>query len=126
VLSIHMRTDITANDVHVQMALHSDQSLVFPEPWSKVWATNIIWCLTDVNEANGATRYIPGSNKWTARDQIPADAPAHLVPFEANAGDILVMDGRVWVSMQPPRYVITNASESRLTCTSSTTAHQRP
>lgn len=26
------------------MALHSDQSLVFPDPWHDVWALNVIWC----------------------------------------------------------------------------------
>lgn len=25
------------------MALHSDQSLVFPDPWKDVWALNVIW-----------------------------------------------------------------------------------
>lgn len=45
---------------------------------------------------NGATMYIPGSNRWTTRGEIPADAPELLVPFEAGAGDIIVMDGRVW------------------------------
>lgn len=45
------------------MALHSDQSLVFPDPWQDIWALNVIWCLTDVTKENGATLYIPGSNK---------------------------------------------------------------
>lgn len=26
------------------MALHSDQSIVFPDPWHDVWALNVIWC----------------------------------------------------------------------------------
>lgn len=26
------------------MALHSDQSFVFPDPWHDVWALNVIWC----------------------------------------------------------------------------------
>lgn len=30
------------------------------------------------------------------REDIPPNAPDLLVPFEANAGDIIVMDGRVW------------------------------
>lgn len=29
------------------MALHSDQSLVFPDPWRDVWALNVIWCKYD-------------------------------------------------------------------------------
>jgi ectoine hydroxylase-related dioxygenase (phytanoyl-CoA dioxygenase family) len=78
------------------MALHSDQSLVCPDPWEDVWALNVIWCLTDVYKENGATMYIPGSNKWTSRKDVPANAPSLLKPFEANAGDIIIMDGRVW------------------------------
>jgi ectoine hydroxylase-related dioxygenase (phytanoyl-CoA dioxygenase family) len=78
------------------MALHSDQSIVVPEPWLQPWAVNIIWCLTDVSFANGATLYIPGSHRWTTRAAVPPDAPARLRPFEAKAGDILVMDGRLW------------------------------
>lgn len=78
------------------MCLHSDMSIVFPEPWTGVWALNIIWCLTDVHRDNGATLHIPGSHAWTRRADVPADAPARLVPFEAEAGDVLVMDGRVW------------------------------
>lgn len=78
------------------MSLHSDQSLVFPDPWNDVWALNVIWCLTEVEEENGATLYIPGSNKWTSRKDVPANAPSLLQPFEGKAGDIIVMDGRVW------------------------------
>ncbi|ETS74154.1 hypothetical protein PFICI_14020 [Pestalotiopsis fici W106-1] len=78
------------------MALHSDQSLVFEEPWKKVQAMNVIWCLTDVTKENGATLYIPGSNKIVTRDELPENAPELLVPFEAKAGDIIAMDGRVW------------------------------
>jgi ectoine hydroxylase-related dioxygenase (phytanoyl-CoA dioxygenase family) len=78
------------------MALHSDQSIVVPEPWLQPWAVNVIWCLTDVTFENGATLFIPGSHRWTRRDDVPADAPRRLRPFEAEAGDILVMDGRLW------------------------------
>ncbi|KAK9413250.1 putative Phytanoyl-CoA dioxygenase [Seiridium unicorne] len=78
------------------MALHSDQSLVFEEPWKRVQAMNVIWCLTDVTKDNGATMYIPGSNKIITRDELPENAPELLVPFEAKAGDIIALDGRVW------------------------------
>lgn len=53
-------------------------------------------CLTDVTKENGATLYIPGSNKIVTRDELPENAPELLVPFEAKAGDIIAMDGRVW------------------------------
>ncbi|MEW5683497.1 MAG: phytanoyl-CoA dioxygenase family protein [Pseudomonadota bacterium] len=78
------------------MALHSDQSLVVPEPWIQPWALNIIWCLTDVTFENGATLFIPGSHRWRTRADVPPDADKRLRPFEARAGSIIAMDGRVW------------------------------
>ncbi|KAH8689749.1 putative phytanoyl-CoA dioxygenase [Phaeosphaeriaceae sp. PMI808] len=78
------------------MALHSDQSIVLPEPWHNIWAVNVIWCLTRMTKENGATLYIPGSNKWTCWTDVPENAPELLVPFEAEAGDIVVLDGRLW------------------------------
>lgn len=78
------------------MALHSDQSLVTPEPWVQPWAMNIIWCLTDVAFENGATLFIPGSQHWRTRGEIPPDAHRRLQPFEAKAGSIIAMEGRIW------------------------------
>lgn len=78
------------------MALHSDQSLVVPQPWLQPWAMNIIWCLTDVTFENGATLYIPGSHRWRTRADVPPDADKKLRPFEAKAGAIIAMEGRLW------------------------------
>ena len=78
------------------MALHSDQSLVVPAPWLEPWALNIIWCLSDVTFENGATLHVPGSHLWQRRTDVPADADRRLKPFEAKAGSIIAMDGRVW------------------------------
>jgi ectoine hydroxylase-related dioxygenase (phytanoyl-CoA dioxygenase family) len=78
------------------MALHSDQSLVVPEPWVQPWAMNIIWCLTDVSFENGATLFVPGSHRWETRADVPPDAHKRLRPFEAKAGSILAMEGRLW------------------------------
>ncbi|KAI1099462.1 phytanoyl-CoA dioxygenase family protein [Jackrogersella minutella] len=78
------------------MSLHSDQSLVVPGPWVDTWALNVIWPLTDTTRENGATLYIPGSNRWTRREEVPKNAPDLLIPFECCAGDMLVMDGRMW------------------------------
>jgi fumagillin biosynthesis dioxygenase len=78
------------------MGLHSDQSIVISEPWPEVWALNVIWCFTDVYKENGATLYIPGSNKYQYRKDIPENANQLLQPFEAKAGSIILMDGRVW------------------------------
>jgi ectoine hydroxylase-related dioxygenase (phytanoyl-CoA dioxygenase family) len=78
------------------MGLHSDQSFVTPDPWLTVNALNTIWCLNDCYLENGATLYIPGSNKWERRSEIPTTADKMLKPFEAKAGSMIVMDGRVW------------------------------
>src|SRR5581483_7467690 len=47
------------------MRCHSDQGIVVPEPWLAPWSINIIWCLNDVHEKNGATLYLPGSHRIT-------------------------------------------------------------
>ena len=78
------------------MFVHSDQSLVAPEPWLHPWALNVIWCLADVRAENGATRYVPGSHLIPTRDALPDDLDSRLVPFAAPAGSIVVMEGRVW------------------------------
>ncbi|KAI1423598.1 putative phytanoyl-CoA dioxygenase [Xylaria sp. FL1777] len=78
------------------MALHSDQSLNLPAPWQGTTVMSVGWCLTDVKRENGATLYIPGSHKWTSHIDVPENAPDLLVPLEGKAGDIIIMDGRLW------------------------------
>lgn len=78
------------------MKLHSDQALVVPPPWQQPWALNIIWCLTDVNERNGATRYVPGSHHYRTFEDLPSNAEQRTRAFEAPAGSIVAMEGRVW------------------------------
>ncbi|HEX9327161.1 MAG TPA: phytanoyl-CoA dioxygenase family protein, partial [Reyranella sp.] len=62
------------------MELHSDQGIVVPEPWFHPWSINVIWCLNDVDEENGATRYVPGSHKIKWASELPTDARAKTVP----------------------------------------------
>ncbi|HLK23999.1 MAG TPA: phytanoyl-CoA dioxygenase family protein [Caulobacteraceae bacterium] len=78
------------------MSLHSDQALVVPEPWLEPWSINIIWCLTDVSFENGATLFIPGSQRVTRLAELGPDPKSRLRAFEARAGSIVAMDGRVW------------------------------
>jgi len=78
------------------MSLHSDQAIVVPEPWLAPWSINVIWCLTDVRRENGATLFIPGSHKATRLGELGPDPGSRLRPFEAAAGAIIAMDGRIW------------------------------
>jgi ectoine hydroxylase-related dioxygenase (phytanoyl-CoA dioxygenase family) len=77
-----------------EMVLHADQIFV-PEPWaSEPQGMNIAWCLDDFTEANGATRFVPGSHKLN-RAPAPGETPP-TVPMEAPAGSIVVFESRVW------------------------------
>ncbi len=78
------------------MVVHSDLAVVLPEPWHAPWSLNIIWCLDDVTAENGGTRFMPGSHRYTCRADVPQDIADRMVPFEASAGSIVAMEGRVW------------------------------
>jgi ectoine hydroxylase-related dioxygenase (phytanoyl-CoA dioxygenase family) len=49
-----------------------------------------------VRAENGATRYLPGSHRYTRFEDVPEDAMARTVAFEAPAGSIVAMEGRLW------------------------------
>jgi len=94
-----MISNFTANNAlpgSGSMKFHSDQALAVPQPWDRCWTVNVIWCLDDVDEENGATRYVPGSCGWRELADVPEDLMARSVAFTAKAGSIIVMDGRLW------------------------------
>jgi len=78
------------------MAVHSDLAIVLPEPWLAPWSLNLIWCLDDVYGDNGGTLYLPGSHRFERRSDLPPNPKSTMVPFEAKAGSLIAMDGRVW------------------------------
>jgi len=78
------------------MVVHSDLAAVLPEPWHSPWSLNLIWCLDDVRGENGATLFLPGSHKFERFEDLPDDLLEQMVPFEAKAGSIVAMEGRVW------------------------------
>ncbi|MFV0526439.1 MAG: phytanoyl-CoA dioxygenase family protein [Acidimicrobiales bacterium] len=78
------------------MVVHSDLGAVMPEPWTAPQSANAIWCLSDVHGDNGATLYLPGSHRLRTQAELPDDPVAAMVPFEAAAGSVIVMEGRIW------------------------------
>lgn len=76
--------------------LHQDQSGVRPTTPFAI-GVNIIFCLDDFTEENGATRIAPGSHiaeRGLAPDNIYTTQGT--VPAEAPAGSAILADTRVW------------------------------
>lgn len=78
------------------MVIHSDLAAVLPEPWHSPWSLNVIWCLDNVTAENGGTLFVPGSHHFQRLSDIPSDIAARMTPFEAKAGSVVAMDGRLW------------------------------
>ncbi len=54
---------------------------------------NTIWAVTDFTRENGATRVVPGSNKWEDVKRLPVDD--EVAYAEMRAGSVLVYSGSV-------------------------------
>jgi len=78
-----------------EMVLHADQIFV-PEPWPAMpQGLNVAWCLDEFTEANGATRFVPGSHKLNRAPRAD-EAAVDTVPMEAPAGSAVIFESRVW------------------------------
>jgi ectoine hydroxylase-related dioxygenase (phytanoyl-CoA dioxygenase family) len=92
-------SSFSANIAHPgsgSMGLHSDLMAVLPEPWLAPYGVNVLFYLHDTDEDNGATRYLPGSHRFTtSADASDADL-GRTVPIEAPAGSMIAVDGRLW------------------------------
>jgi len=77
------------------MVLHPDQGYI-PPPWPPYpLVANIMWMLDDFTEANGATRFVPGSHRQATGGQTDQAAASKAVPVTGRAGSVLCFDGRV-------------------------------
>jgi len=78
--------------------LHCDASALPDE--NGYWVCNTIWLLDDFTPENGATRVIPGSQRW---GQLPQDVLSNLdaphpeeVLVLGRAGSVVVMNTHAW------------------------------
>jgi ectoine hydroxylase-related dioxygenase (phytanoyl-CoA dioxygenase family) len=74
--------------------LHRDDSIYpLPEPHGEV-VLNTIWAFDDFTEANGATRFVPGSHRWEPGRLPCPDDP--IVQAEMPAGSVAFYTGSIW------------------------------
>ena len=86
-------TGIEIGPGEVAQVLHHDDGIYpLPRPHPEV-VLNTMWALDDFTEANGATRIVPGSHRWT--DARP-DGATPTVPAEMAAGSVLFYGGNLW------------------------------
>ncbi|MBJ19446.1 MAG: phytanoyl-CoA dioxygenase [bacterium] len=79
-----------------QQPLHADDGLMdVPRPHAPLMCVSM-WAFTDFTDANGATRYVPGSHKI---DHGPDYSKEYeTLPAEMPAGSIMIFDGALWHS----------------------------
>jgi ectoine hydroxylase-related dioxygenase (phytanoyl-CoA dioxygenase family) len=90
-----------AIDIHpgeTAQPLHRDGGTMAPalgldRPDSVELVANTLLALTDITEEMGATRVIPGSHAWP--DFTDVGAPAQTIPATMNAGDALLLTGKL-------------------------------
>jgi ectoine hydroxylase-related dioxygenase (phytanoyl-CoA dioxygenase family) len=78
--------------------LHCDVGAIADD--SGYWVCNTIWLLDDFTADNGATRIVPGSQRWRELPQKALSDPQARHPEEklvlGKAGSVVVMNTHAW------------------------------
>jgi len=86
-------TGIEIGPGEVAQILHYDDAIYpVPRPHPEI-VLNTMWALDDFTEANGATRLVPGSHRWTTEQP---DGTTTVVSAEIPAGTVLFYLGSIW------------------------------
>jgi ectoine hydroxylase-related dioxygenase (phytanoyl-CoA dioxygenase family) len=94
-LQLHLTQVIAIGPGETGQTIHRDQWAwdFFPFPKAYDVQCNTIWALTDFTEANGATRVVPGSNRWDDKLRVAYD---DTEPAEMGRGSVLLYTGSVY------------------------------
>ncbi|KAJ4364691.1 hypothetical protein N0V83_009288 [Neocucurbitaria cava] len=103
-----------------QKQLNTDGFCIVPDvlpPQKAKEALDRLWKAAEESRRRGTDTYLPhldpnesntqpsktaphftsrGSHKWQTIADVPPDAESKLIPFEAKAGSIICMEGRIW------------------------------
>lgn len=92
---LHLTQVIDIGPGETSQVVHRDQWAFdfFPFPTGFEVECHTMWAMTDFTEANGATRIIPGSNKWQDRLRPSLD---ETVAAEMSVGSVLLYVGSVY------------------------------
>ncbi len=92
---VHLTQVIAIGPGESLQPLHRDQWAFdfFPFPPGYEVQCNTLWAMTDFTEENGATRVIPGSNKYEDKLRL---AHEDTEPAEMEAGSALIYTGAIY------------------------------
>jgi ectoine hydroxylase-related dioxygenase (phytanoyl-CoA dioxygenase family) len=92
---LHLTQVISVGPGEPPQAIHRDQWAfdLFSFPNGYEVQFNMIWAMTDFTDENGATRVIPGSNRFDDRLQF---TQADSLPAEMSKGSVLCYTGSVY------------------------------
>lgn len=92
---IHLTQVISIGPGETGQAIHRDQWAFdfFPFPTGYEAQCNTLWAMTDFTEENGATRVIPGSNRFEDKKRFTVE---DTEPAEMTAGSVLLYTGALY------------------------------